>query len=127
MFSVESLLALVNGIGAIVWEADAETFQFSFVSKEAENILGYAVNEWLEPRFWPKHTHPDDVGWCSATCQDATRQGQDHSFEYRMIAADGRVVWLRDIITVRRMPDGSTQLFGIALDITTEKHEEADR
>ena len=127
MFSVESLLALVNGIGAIVWEADAETFQFSFVSKEAENILGYPVSKWLEPGFWPKHTHPDDVGWCSAKCQDATRQGQDHSFEYRMIAADGRVVWLRDIVTVRRMPDGSTQLFGIALDITTEKHEEAER
>lgn len=32
---------LVNSIDGIVWEANARTFQFSFVSKQAEWLLGY--------------------------------------------------------------------------------------
>ena len=58
---------LVNSLGGIVWEADPYTFQFSFVSAQAEAILGYPVEEWLsDPQFWRRHTHADDVAWCTA-------------------------------------------------------------
>src|SRR5690348_15495438 len=51
---------LVQSINAIVWEADARTFEFSFVSEQAEPILGYPVEQWLrEPQFWRNHLHPD--------------------------------------------------------------------
>ena len=127
MFSVENLLALINGLGGIVWEAEPETFRFTFVSQQAEDILGYPVRQWLEPDFWRRHTHPDDVAESAAFCLDATREGRDHVFEYRMIGADGRIVWLRDIVSVRRSADGEVRLFGVALDITAEKQEEAER
>ena len=32
---------LVEGLDAIVWEADAATGQFAFVSQQAQTILGY--------------------------------------------------------------------------------------
>ena len=127
MLSAEKLLTLIDGIGGIVWEANADTFQFTFVSAEAEHILGYPVSSWLEEGFWARHTHPDDIERCTAFCLDATRHGRDHEFEYRMFGADGRVIWLRDIVTVRSSPDGETRLIGIALDITAQKQEEADR
>ena len=118
---------LVHAIGGIVWEADPDSFQFSFVSAQAERILGYPVRAWLEPGFWQRHTHPDDVDRCAMFCMDATRAGRDHAFEYRMIAADGRVVWLRDIVSVRVSEEGSKRLVGVALDITAQKQEEADK
>ena len=125
--SAEKLLALIDGLGGIVWEADPETFQFSFVSAEAERVLGYPVTDWLDqPDFWRRHTHPDDIARCARVCHDATRAGRDHQFDYRMIAADGHVVWLRDIVSVRNR-DGVVRLVGIALDITREKQEESDR
>ena len=128
MLSAEQLLSLVNGLGAIVWEAEPETFHFSFVSAEAERILGYPVREWLEdPDFWVKHTHPDDIDRCATFCREATRRGEDHEFEYRMQAADGRTVWLRDIVSVRPTADRGRRLVGIALDITSEKQEQADK
>ena len=34
---------LVNSIDGIVWEADAVTFKFLFVSKQAERILGHPI------------------------------------------------------------------------------------
>src|SRR5215203_4668261 len=98
---------LVNSINGIVWEADADSFQFLFVSPQAERILGYPARRWLEePDFWRAHTHPDDVDRCVAYCSEATAAGRDHEFEYRMIAADGRIVWLHDLVTVLRAPDG---------------------
>ena len=117
---------LVNSLDGIVWEADGETFQFKFVSPQAEKILGYPISQWLEPNFWRAHTHPDDTDWCSAFCLDSTRKRQDHEFEYRMIAADGSTVWLHDIVSVKEEPSGAVYLSGIMLDITKRKHAEAE-
>lgn len=117
---------LVDSLDGIVWEADAETFRFTFVSRQAEKILGYPLKEWLEPNFWRDHTHPDDTDWCSAFCLDSTRRHQDHEFEYRMIAADGRVVWLHDIVSVKSEPGGVLCLRGIMVDITRRKQAEED-
>jgi PAS domain-containing protein len=38
---------LVNSVEGIVWEADPATFHFSFVSQQADRILGYPVERWL--------------------------------------------------------------------------------
>ena len=117
--------ALINSLRAIVWEADAATFQFSFVSSHAEELLGYPASEWLEdPDFWKHHTHPDDVAQAAAFCIECIAKGLDHDFEYRMIARDGRVVWLRDIVTVDRSVDGETRLRGVMIDITERREME---
>ena len=115
---------LVNSLDGIVWEADGNTFQFKFVSPQAEKILGYPLEQWLEPNFWRDHTHPDDTDWCSAFCLDSTQKRQDHEFEYRMIAADGSIVWLHDIVSVKDEPGGAVYLSGIMLDITKRKQAE---
>jgi PAS domain S-box-containing protein len=117
---------LVNSVEGIVWEADATTFQFSFVSDQAERILGYPVERWLsEPTFWKDHLHPDDRDWAVRFCAQATAENRGHDFEYRMIAADGRVVWLRDLVTVVVEGGRATQLRGVMVDITDRKHAEA--
>jgi two-component system, cell cycle sensor histidine kinase and response regulator CckA len=120
--------SLVNSLDGIVWEADAETFRFTFVSPQAEKILGYPPARWVEePDFWRAHTHPDDVDRCAAFCRDATAAGRDHAFEYRMLAADGRVVWLHDVVTVRATDGGARRLRGIMLDVTARTLAEEER
>jgi PAS domain S-box-containing protein len=116
---------LVNSIEGIVWEADAQTFQFLFVSQQAERILGYPVERWLsEPTFWKDHLHPDDRAWAVELCMAATAEQRDREFEYRMLAADGRSVWLRDLMTVVVDGDRATKLRGVMLDITARKRAE---
>jgi PAS domain S-box-containing protein len=117
--------ALVHSIDGIVWEVDEQTFQFTFVSKQAERILGYPLERWLnEPDFWVSHIHPDDRDWAVKFCRDATNKKLDHQFEYRMIAADGRAVWLRDIVTVHTLDDQSIQLRGVMVNVTKRKRTE---
>lgn len=125
LFDERLCSTLVNSIRGIVWEAEPMTFRFSFVSPHAERILGYPVHQWInEPDFWLTHTHPDDVAWCSDFCRDASLKGDDHEFQYRMIAADGRVVWLHDIVTAVRTNNGGLRLRGIMFDITEQKRAE---
>jgi PAS domain S-box-containing protein len=120
--------ALVNSVEGIVWEADARTFQFSFVSQQAERLLGYPVERWLtEPTFWKDHIHPDDQEWAVDYCAKATKEKRAHEFEYRMIAADGRIVWLRDIVIVTVENDKPVKLRGIMVDMTERKRAEAER
>jgi PAS domain S-box-containing protein len=116
---------LVNSIEGIVWEADAVTFTFSFVSQQAERVLGYPVERCLnEPTFWRDHIHPDDREGAVNFCVTATAENRDHRFEYRMLAADGRIVWLRDLLTVVVEGDRATRLRGVMFDITERKRAE---
>jgi PAS domain S-box-containing protein len=116
---------LVNSVEGIVWEADAETFAFSFVSDQAERVLGYGTKQWLEgPTFWQDHLHPEDRDWAVRFCREATTQRSSHDFEYRMIAADGRMVWMRDIVTVVVENGRATRLRGVMVDVTKRKRAE---
>jgi len=116
---------LVNSVEGIVWEADVPSFQFLFISKRAERVLGYPVERWLsEPTFWKDHLHPEDREWALQFCQTATAEKRDHDLEYRMIAADGHVVLLRDLVTVVVEGNRVTRLRGVMLDISTRKQAE---
>ena len=123
----ESYLALINNVDGIVWEADAKTFEFTFVSENAERLLGYPKEKWLEkPRFWADHIYKEDRGWAIDYCMKCTKEKISHDFEYWMIAADGRLVWLRDIVSVQVENDEPVKLSGIMVDITNQKISEEE-
>jgi PAS domain S-box-containing protein len=116
---------LIDTIDGIVWEADS-SFRFLFVSRQAVRLLGYPVERWLkEPGFWAAHLHPDDRVWAVGFCQKATQECRPHEFEYRMVAADGRIVWLRDIVTVLAEGGRPFKLRGIMVDVTAQ-HESSE-
>ncbi|HEY8098286.1 MAG TPA: PAS domain S-box protein [Methylobacter sp.] len=112
---------IVNTTDGIVWEADATTFQFTFVSQKAQRLLGYPLNDWLKPGFWLDNLHPDDKSWAPDYCASCTRLLEPHDFEYRFIAQDGRTVWLHDIVTVVQEEGSPRWLRGIMMDITERK------
>ncbi len=124
---VERLAQSASAMDAIFWEAEAVTFRFTFVSERAETLLGYPLQRWLdEPDFWVNILHPEDRERALALCRTATEAGRNHVLEYRVLAADGRVVWLRDLMRVLPGPDGRPALLrGAMLDITERKAAEA--
>lgn len=116
---------LINSIDGMVWEADAETFRFTFVSEQAEQILGYPRGRWTEESdFWANHIHPEDREWAIRFCAKATREKKPHRFEYRMFAADGRILWFGDIVTVIVENDKAIKLRGVMIDITQRREAE---
>ncbi|MFC5302760.1 EAL and GGDEF domain-containing protein [Azospira restricta] len=112
---------LVDSTSGIVWEGDARTFAFTFVSQEAERLLGYPVEDWYRPGFWVEHLHPDDCSWAVDYCASCTGRLENHDFEYRFIARDGRTVWLRDIVKVVEEGGAPRWLRGVMVDVTASK------
>ena len=127
--SERRLRDLVQSVDAIVWEADASTFQMTFVSRRAEQILGYPAEDWVStPGFWSNHLDPVDRERIVALSRTAAAQGEDYELEYRMLAVDGRTVWLRDKVRVLKdAEDRPRQLRGVMLDVTQAKHAEEER
>jgi two-component system sensor kinase FixL len=118
---------LVESIEGIVWEADAQTFQTTFVSHQAERILGFPADEWQrDPNFLLQRVHPQDRRWAMAFCKKATREMHPYELECRMTAADGRVVWLRNIVTVVAENQRPAKLRGVSFDITERRRMERE-
>jgi PAS domain S-box-containing protein len=124
--SEERFRDLVQGLDAIVWEADGATLRFSFVSQRAEGILGYPVERWLgSSEFFASRIHPDDRARTLEACREAIATGRDHELEYRALTADGREIWLRDIVHVLPRSDGHpAQLRGLTVEVTERKRSE---
>jgi PAS domain S-box-containing protein len=119
--------ALVNSIDGIVWEADPQALQFTFVSKQAERLLGYSSADWLaQAGFWKNHVHPEDRERALALSLKASQERQTQDFEYRMQTADGHWVWLRTMVSVSQDQDRSQvpKLQGVMLDITRRRQAE---
>lgn len=111
--------SLIHSLNGIVWEYNLQTQQFVFVSQKAGDILGYPVAQWSsEAHFWENHIHPEDREWVIQGCHQLVLQRQEGQLEYRMIAADGRVVWLHDIVSLVLEAEQPTNLRGVLIDIT---------
>ncbi|MFC4740199.1 PAS domain S-box protein [Flavobacterium ponti] len=120
--SQQRIESLINTIDGIVWECDARTFEFSFISKKVENILGYTAEEWLSSKtFWQDHIYIEDREKTLNYCLDKTSYNLNHDFEYRMVAKDGRLVWLSDIVNVVSDNNKPVSLRGIMIDVTKKK------
>src|SRR5438445_6189107 len=86
--SEERFQDLVQGLDAIVWEADASTLRFSFVSQRAQTVFGFPTDRWLdEPDFFSKRIHPEDRPKVMSKCRAALARGEDHELEYRALTA----------------------------------------
>lgn len=118
---------LVNSIDGIVWELELDDFRFTFVSEQVQQLLGYTPQQWLGDKdFWLRHVHEDDREWVLSFCATETEARRDHEFEYRMIAHDGCIVWLKDVVSVIVEEGQPVRLRGVMLDITKRKEAEVD-
>jgi PAS domain S-box-containing protein len=117
---------LVEGLDAIVAEYDARQCLFTYVSRRAEQLLGYPVENWLRGGFWESILHPEDRAQAVELCKVFTAQAVDHELEYRVVSMDGRVVWLREAARVLRDAEGKAdRLFILLIDETARKRAEA--
>jgi diguanylate cyclase (GGDEF)-like protein/PAS domain S-box-containing protein len=97
-----------------------------FTSRQIEPLLGYSVEEWAsESDLFARLLHPDDRERVLAAHTHTHETHEALSIEYRLIARDGRVVWLRDEgVVVVDEGRQALHLQGYLLDITREREAE---
>jgi PAS domain S-box-containing protein len=98
-----------------------------YISPQVESLLGYSADEWLgDPELFLKLLHPDDRERVLADHDRVFAVGESSwSFEYRLVARDGRTVWIRDDAIVVK-DDGGKPLYvqGFLMDVTKQKDAE---
>jgi PAS domain S-box-containing protein len=113
---------LIESLEAIVYEANADDFRFTFVSEQAQRLLGYPPQRFLSDLSWGNLIHPEDRDFVFAFCRKATEEKRNHELEFRMLTAGDRVVWIRDIATVIVENERPVKIRGVLLDITERKN-----
>ena len=106
---------------------DPPRVRLEYVSPRTADIMGFPGSTWEpHPERWVDAMHPDDRARFEGTVNRTRMTGEPWSHDYRMITAEGRVVWLHDTgRMVSRDESGRPQRFqGVVLDITERKEEE---
>jgi PAS domain S-box-containing protein len=121
--------ALVEGIPAVVYLAEfGMSGPWVYVSPRIEEVLGYTPEEWIaDPELWFRRIHPEDKEVAQETEARSRASGAPLAAEYRMLARDGRIVWVRDEAVVVRDEDGRPLfLQGFMHDVTERKQAEEE-
>jgi PAS domain S-box-containing protein len=122
---------LVEQVPAVVYEMGPDDERRTlYVSPHVEKILGYSRQEWLEqPDIWIELLHHEDRERELEAHDRHNRSGEPWVRTYRLIAEDGRTVWVRDqAVLVREpdQPDSQGTWHGVMLDISAQKATEED-
>ena len=114
---------LVEQIPAVVYiDDDTENSSAFYVSPYYEEMLGYTPEERMaDPDLWVKMLHPEDRERVLEEVRRTIGTNDPFRIEYRMIAKDGRVVWVRDDAMPLQGLDGSLTWQGVLYDITERK------
>ena len=122
--SEQNFRTLVESTAAVPWEADVESWNFTYVGPQALSLLGYPVEQWHEKDFWLEHLHPDDKDFAVKTYMALSTTAEQCEFDYRLIADSGKIVWVHDIVHCDHRDGTPAQLRGFLIDITERKQTE---
>jgi PAS domain S-box-containing protein len=107
--------------------SDLKDFDMTYVSRNVASILGYEPKEFTDdPRFWERHTHPEDVPRVLSELPRLFRDGHA-AYEYRFLHRDGTYRWILEETKVTRDPAGNpAEVIGYLTDITARKRAEEE-
>ena len=118
---------LVEQLPAITYTAALDEASTTlYTSPQVKEILGVSASDYkADPDLWRKLLHPDDRNRVLAELAASHKSGQSFNSEYRMIAKDRRIVWVRDDARIIEDADGKPlYLQGVMYDITERKNAE---
>ena len=116
--------SLVEQIHAIAYVADwTPDGSLRFVSPQIESVLGFPPEAWVADQgLRASRLHPDDRARVLEAERRSHAEESDLDAEYRMVAADGSVVWFWDRAVIVRAPDGRpSHTQGVMVDVTDRK------
>jgi len=114
---------LIERGDAITWITRAQDSGNEYISPQVRGILGYEPERWHEPGFWQTTVHPDDL----ALVETSTDANGTAEFEYRALAADGRIVWFLERVRTLFDEHGTqVRRIGVSFDVTARKAAEAE-
>jgi PAS domain S-box-containing protein len=119
--SEERLSQLLETTNIVAWEADPETWRFTYVSAQAREFLGYSMPAWYAPDFLVSNIHADDRDRVIEVCTSQSQAADSFDITFRMLASDGTVMWIHNLVSITRAAGRTVGVHGFMIDITEQK------
>lgn len=120
------LQILLDSTQAIPWQVDWPTQRVTTIGPQIETLLGFPQASWTDVATWLSRIHADDRAWVESYCLSQTAAGRDYTLEYRFLAQDGAIVWVRHTVKVVCQHDQPQTLIGFLFDISDQKQTQAE-
>lgn len=107
-------------------EFNEDDYRVVWASQNVEGLLGYSLEEALQPDWWEAHVHPDDLTAARQGWQEALA-GKRSRHTYRFLRKDGTVIWVLD--TLEQLPAQGEEpggLVGAWTDVSSLREETLD-
>jgi PAS domain S-box-containing protein len=120
----ERYRGIVENIPGFVYTAEiGDSGATIYVSPQVQEVLGISAADYLsEPRAWERSIHPDDREWVKESWLEAAAADVKFDHEYRVVARDGTVRWVRDQAVVLRDREGRPLYAqGVTLDVSERR------
>jgi diguanylate cyclase (GGDEF)-like protein/PAS domain S-box-containing protein len=120
---------LVEHVPAVAYIAEwDEHATLTYISPQIEALLGWPPGAFIADQdLWYRCIHPADLERVKQAEQDSYAAGTRVDIEFRVIARDGRELWVRDKETVVRGPDGTPRFSqGVLVDVTPTRATESE-
>ena len=115
-------LDLIQTVQGVVWEADARTFEMTFVSEQITPILGYTQEECLrQPNFWQNHLHPKDKEEVILYTLAHINTHRHFNHDYKVMKKDGSYVWLQTSFSIITEHNRPKRIRALMIDVTATK------
>ncbi|HSH93374.1 MAG TPA: PAS domain-containing sensor histidine kinase, partial [Roseimicrobium sp.] len=118
---------LVETTGAVPFDFDVAAQRFTYVGPQAERIFGHPMRRWYSSDFWETFVVSQDLQTGMRFALDAFTSSRDHQTEFRVRAADGRVMWVRQIVHFAEDEDDRKRVRGYLFDATEARQAEEER
>jgi diguanylate cyclase (GGDEF)-like protein/PAS domain S-box-containing protein len=115
--------SFIENLPVLFYAVDSKPPYSPFYVSPAFLRFGYPLEDWLtDPNIFVKVIHPDDREWVFQQTKLSTRTGKEVDYEYRMIDAKGKQIWVRDRGCLIRDKRGNVVgREGVMIDITQQK------
>lgn len=114
---------LTESLEQVIYRADPDTFETTFVNPAVERVYGYTVEEWLgDPKLWERTVHSEDRERVLAAFEEMGEKAKPGKLQYRITRKDGVVRWVEDRVSWKRDKEGTpVAVTGVVSDITERK------
>ncbi len=119
----ERQAAILEAIPVILYTGiTPSAFDASWMTENVKSVTGFTHFDFTQKKsFWIERIHPEDKQKVETAFLNV-REGKSIKIEYRWMCADGNYKWFLDYESPRPNGNsGSTEYFGIWLDITDQK------
>jgi len=115
---------MLEKMDVVPYSFDVAENRYTYIGAQISKLLQIGMHAWNFEGFRHQHVHELDRERFDREWRIACEQNRSGELEYRIVANNSEVLWVRDVFQFDTDTDGRTVVYGSIIDITAKKKAE---